>query len=121
MTSQFMVLLTEEKGAARGELKFLASATDVAHYIETLLEGGFDRESIRVFHGSEIELEISYRPVVSLSAAAEPPPPEEPEAPAPAAAESQNGDVPAEGDAAEGEEVQGVRNGVRFSELFRPS
>jgi hypothetical protein len=120
MTSQFMVMLTEEKDAARGEIKFLDAPADVAHYIETLLEGGFARENIRVFHGNEIELEISYRPVVSLAASTEPTPSESEDSPD-GPAEPQNGDVPAGDEAPEGDEAQGVRNGVRFSELFRPS
>lgn len=119
MTTQFIVLLAEEKDAARGELKFLNTSADVAHYIEVLLEGGYAKENIRVFHGNEIELEISYRPVVSLTAAEEEHSEPEPET-SPGNNESQNGDLP-EGEQTEEDEAQGVRNGVRFSELFRPS
>ena len=118
MTAQFIVLLTEGKDAARGELRFLDAPADVAHYIEVLLEGGHAKENIRVFHGNEIELEVSYRPVVSLAAAEEED--SRPEAEALPEGEAQNGDLP-EGELPEGDEVQGVRNGVRFSELFRPS
>ena len=117
MTAQFIVLLTEEKDAARGELKFLNAPADVAHYIEVLLEGGYAKENIRVFHGSEIELAVSYRPVVSLAATEEEPPEPAPDA-SPEDGAYRDGDVP-EGD--ESDEAQGVRNGVRFSELFRPS
>src|SRR5574342_476751 len=69
MTAQFMVLLTEDGDATRGEVKFLGSPNDVANYIEVLLEAGHAREKVRVFQGEEIGVEISYRPVVSLSAA----------------------------------------------------
>ncbi len=117
MTAQFIVLLAEEKDAARGELKFLNTSADVAQFIEVLLEGGYVQENIRVFHGNEIELAVTYRPVVFLAAAeaapAEPDPDASPDDTAP-----RDGDVP-EGD--ESDEAQGVRNGVRFSELFRPS
>jgi hypothetical protein len=116
-----MVLLSEEQDAARGEIKFLSTPADVAHYIESLLEGGFARESIRVFHGNEIELEISYRPVVSLAASDDSTAPQGDDQMSSAPPEPQNGDVPADAEAAEGDEAQGVRNGVRFSELFRPS
>ena len=121
MTAQFIVLLTDEKDAARGEIRWLDSAPAVANYVETLLEGGFASECIRVFHATEIALEVSYRPVVSLAASND-----EPHgAPAaPAQPEGQNPDPvsqqQADGDELE-EEAQGVRNGVRFSELFRPS
>ena len=116
MAAQFIVLLTEETEAARGELKFLDTPADVARYIEVLLEGGFAKENIRVFHGNEIELAVSYRPVVSLATADEAP--AEPATDEPDDAGARDGDVP-EGD--ESDEGQGVRNGVRFSELFRPS
>jgi hypothetical protein len=117
MTAQFIVLLTEEKDAVRGELKFLNTSADVAHYIEVLLEGGYAQENIRVFHGNEVELAISYRPVVSLAASEETPAEPTPDDSAEGAGAS-DGDVP-EGE--ESDEAQGVRNGVRFSELFRPS
>ncbi len=117
MTAQFMVLLTDEKDAARGEIRWLDSASAVARFIETLLEGGFDGECIRVFHASEVALEVTYRPVVSLSASADPPQqtPADP-------GEPEGDEYPVDGQA-EGEEPeeQGVRNGVRLSELFRPS
>ncbi len=116
MTAQFVVLLTDEKDVARGEIRLLTTAGDVARHIEVLLEGGYAQENIRVFHGTEIELAVSYRPVVSLSAAEDEPPDSVP-GPTPDAGWV-DGDVP-EGD--EPDEAQGVRNGVRFSELFRPS
>ena len=116
MTAQFIVLLTDESDTARGELRFLNTPADVAQYIEVLLEGGYAQENIRVFHGNEIELAVSYRPVVSLAAANDEPSDSVSE-PTPDAG-SVDGDVP-EGD--ESDEEQGVRNGVRFSELFRPS
>jgi len=116
-----MVLLTDEKDAARGEVRWLDSAAAVAHYVETLLEGGFRSECIRVFHATEIALEVSYRPVVSLAASNDEP------RDAPAARDQPEGEDPdpSAGEQADDgeleEEAQGVRNGVRFSELFRPS
>lgn len=117
MTAQFVVLLTDENDPDRGEIKVLASAGDVARYVEVLLESGAAPERVRVFHGAEIALEISYRPVVSLSASRE----------QPAAPSSESLPVadPGEAEAApeseEPAETPGMRNGVRFSELFRPS
>ncbi|HSP55904.1 MAG TPA: hypothetical protein VLS25_09990 [Dehalococcoidia bacterium] len=120
MTAQFMVLLTDEKDAARGEVRWLDSAAAVAHYVETLLEGGFSSECIRVFHATEIALEVSYRPVVSLAASNDEPH----DAPAAQAQPEGENPHPSADEQADGEfeeEAQGVRNGVRFSELFRPS
>lgn len=119
MKPQFMVLLVEEGGTARGEIKFLDGPDEVTRYVEVLLEGGFARESIRVFHGDEIDLEISYRPVVALSVAGEAQSDADGEAP-PGDGEWRGGDLPA-GEAPEVDEEQGVLNGVRFSEQFRPS
>ena len=117
MTAQFMVLLTEDGDATRGEVKFLNSPNDVANYVEVLLEAGHVREKIRVFQGEEIGVEISYRPVVSLSAA---------EAHSEAEGQdalgigvAQNGDGPVQ--EAAGDDGPGMLNGVRLSELFRPS
>lgn len=117
MTAQFVVVLTDEDSSDRGEIKVLDSADEVARFIEVLLEGGFGRERIRVFQGGEIALKVSYRPVVSLSAAK-------------AALTADDGEAGSAGrdgrDEAlpggeEASEAQGIRDGVRFSELFRPS
>ena len=118
MTAQFVVLLTDEDTSDRGEIKVLSSAGDVAHYVEVLLESGVDQERIRVFHGAEIGLEISYRPVVSLSASREQAPGQSKE-PVPEDDTGSEEAVP-EGEE-EAAEIPGMRNGVRFSELFRPS
>lgn len=118
MTAQFMVLLTEEGDATRGEVKFLSSPNDVANYIEVLLEAGHAREKIRVFQGEEVGVEISYRPVVSLAAAGDAS--SETEIPdAFAVGVASNGDAPAQ--EAAGDDGPGMLNGVRLSELFRPS
>lgn len=116
MAAQFMVLLTEEGNATRGEMKHLESAEDVANYIEVLLEGGFTRENIRVFHGEEIEVEVTYRPVVSLSPAGGQPP-EAYRVGAPDSEDTEDEAVPV----TRGDDGQGVINGVRLSEQFRPS
>jgi len=117
MTAQFVVLLTDESESDRGEIKVLTSAGDVARYVEVLLESGVAQERIRVFHGAEVGLEVSYRPVVSLSASHEKTTVQSKE-PIPGEDTGEGEAVPGED---EGAEVPGMRNGVRFSELFRPS
>jgi hypothetical protein len=112
-----MVLLTEDGDVTRGEVKFLNSSNDVANYIEVLLEAGHAREKVRVFQGEEIGVEISYRPVVSLSAADTHTEAEGQDVLGIGVA--QNGDVPVKETA--GNDGPGMLNGVRLSELFRPS
>jgi len=117
MTAHFMVLLTEEGAAARGEVKFFNGADDVAQYIEVLLDGGFARENILVFHGKQVELEVSYRPVVSLSAAGEGSSDGDADE---LSARGRNGGSSAD-ETAEGDDGSGVMKGARLAELFRPS
>lgn len=117
MTAHFMVLLTDEGAAARGEVKFFNGADDVAQYIEVLLDGGFAKENILVFHGKEVELEISYRPVVSLSAAGEGSSDADADEPSRI---GRNG-APSADKTPEGEDGVGVMKGARLAELFRPS
>jgi hypothetical protein len=78
--------------------------------VETLLEAGFQQEQIKLFSGDETEMRVSSRPVVALMD----------DASTPAARESVEPDEAAEKSA--DEEVRPfVKNGVRFSSLFRPA
>ena len=119
MTAQFLVVLVDDKDPERGELRLVDGPADVARYVETLLEGGHGQERIRVFEAAELHLEVNYRPVVSLgvdSAPAAVPTGAPPQTDEPVEDE---GEQQADGD--DSTEAQGMRNGVRFSELFRPS
>lgn len=116
MTTSYVVLITDEDRPDSGEVKIIQGEGEVARYVEVLLEGGFSQERIRVFRGAEVSLEVSYRPVVSLT-----PPAEEP---APVARPRDTSEERTEEDAVQEDqsaEAPGVRNGIRFSELFRPS
>lgn len=119
MTAQFLVVLVDDKDPERGEFRLVDDPADVARYVENLLEGGYGQERIRVFEAAELHLEVNYRPVVSLGADSAP-------AEAPASAPPQTDElVEDEGeqqaDGNNSTEAQGMRNGVRFSELFRPA
>jgi hypothetical protein len=119
MTAQFLVVILDGRDPDRGELRYVDSPADLARYVETLLEGGYDQSNIRVFEANEIHLEVNYRPVVSLGANSGQPA-------VPISASSQTDAPPDEGreqqaDRDDSAEAQGMRNGVRFSELFRPS
>ena len=119
MTAQFLVVLVDDKDPERGELRLVDGPADVARYVVTLLEDGHLQDRIRVFEAAEIHLEVNYRPVVSLSA-------DSASVAAPINAQPQTDEaVEDEGeqqaDCDDSTEAQGMRNGVRFSELFRPS
>ena len=120
MTSQFLVVLVDDKDPERGESRLVDGPADVARYVETLLEAGYGQERVRVFESSEIHLEVNYRPVVSLGADSAPA--AAPTSAPPEADESVDDEVgEQQADGADSAEAQGMRNGVRFSELFRPS
>ena len=119
MTAQFLVVLVDDKDPERGEFRLVDGPADVARYVETLLEAGYGQERVRVFEAAEIHLEVNYRPVVSLGADCAP-------AAVPASAPPQTDEPVEDEDEQQAEsddanEAQGMRNGVRFSELFRPS
>jgi len=121
MSDKIIVMVSDLDDGAHGEINVLEGADDAVHLVETLLQSGFDRDRIRVFAGSELIMQISHRPVVSLLGT------EPASAPAEAAEDESASEVAAPtaqrsaaiifGDAAE----PFVRNGVRFSSQFRPA
>ena len=111
MTVAIVVLVSDHNDPGRGEITLLDDPRDAERMIEELLEAGYEQERIRVFDALEVEMQVRHRPVVSLFR----PQPE------PAFAAGEDG---VEADGADGEEAEGtpfVRNGVRFSSLFRPA
>lgn len=131
MSDRVIVMVSDLDDGQHGEINIFDESAKATELIESLLGSGFEQERIRVFHGDEMEMQVSHRPVVALvggeepSAAAAPPPAveEEPqearsEAPEPVAARASS--VRAE----IREEVAAtpfVKDGVRFSSLFKPA
>lgn len=132
--TKVVVLISDRDDPKHGEISVVESARKAERLVETLLEAGFERERIRVFSGSEMDMQVTQRPVVVLvgeesveSTAAEEP--EEPDAAEEAAAkeQSETEEAPSEAEGEEqGEEKEEeaaataeVENGVRFSSLFR--
>ena len=137
MSGRIIVLVSDLDDSSHGEINVLEGPDQAAHFVETLLESGFDQERVRIFGGDELQMQVHHRPVVSLlnpnpsqngrdrkeqlvqSEAAPEPQAEEQElevarsAPAPRAARN-----------LEYQEVAAepfVQNGVRFSSMFKPA
>lgn len=127
MATQLVVFVADQDDPRRGEVTVLDDPRKAERLLETLLEAGFERERIRIFHAAELEMEVKHRLVVSLvaDAARESAAAAEAAEESPVASDDPPGSESAEGqpDAEEGEAADGpfVQNGVRFSSMFRPS
>jgi hypothetical protein len=109
MTTKFIVMVSDRDNAKRGEITVADNPRTAAHLVETLLEAGFQQEQIKLFSGDETEMRVSSRPVVALMDGSSTPTARESVEPAEAAEKSAD------------EEVRPfVKDGVRFSSLFRP-
>lgn len=135
MSDNVIVLVSDLDTGKHGEVNVFESHEEAAHLIESLLESGFEQERIRVFTGSEMEMHVTHRPVVALvggdassghvpaereaeeedeeEALEEPVEEREPVA---ARAQSTRAEIKEEVSA-----TPFVKDGVRFSSLFRPA
>lgn len=124
-----MILIDDGDGSGRVQLLEFSDGHEAEQRLEQLIAEGIPQESIRAFNAVELEMQVSHRPVVSLNGNGSG---GEPSAAAQPAAVDANSQTP-EGDAvqqdaasvAEGEgegegETPMVRDGVRFSSLFKP-
>lgn len=133
MSDNVIVLVSDLDTGKHGEVNVFESHEEAAHLIESLLESGFEQERIRVFTGSEMEMHVTHRPVVALvggdvssgHVSAESEAEEEEEAPEEPVEEREPVAARAQSTRAEiQEEVSAtpfVKDGVRFSSLFRPA
>lgn len=117
MAAKFIIIVSDQEDAKRGEITVTDNPRTAAHLVETLLEAGFDQERIRLFSGDRTEMRVTTRPVVALGDERSPStaPKGTPRAEAAEAA------APPE-TARETSEVGGtpfVKDGVKFSSLFR--
>jgi hypothetical protein len=129
MLNKVIVMVSDLDDASHGEINVLDGPEQAAHFVETLLESGFEQERVRVFGGDELQMQVHQRPVVSLISDArgrteEAPKDEEDDAAAPAPqARPQQEQMAARAqdvmDEAAAEPFE--RNGVRFSSQFRPA
>jgi hypothetical protein len=66
MSGRIIVLVSDLDDASHGEVNILESPDQAAHFVETLLESGFEQERVRIFGGDEMQMQVHHRPVVSL-------------------------------------------------------
>ena len=111
MADEYLVFVADEDSSDRGDLSFFSSADDAAAHTESLLEAGCSQSRIRIFSSREMDVRVTQRPVVSFTSDAD-----NNASQASEASES----APVDDDGAEGE-VAGVKDGVRFSSLFKKS
>jgi len=128
MLNKVIVMVSDLDDGSHGEINVLDGPEQAAHFVETLLESGFEQERVRVFGGDEVEMQVHQRPVVSLISSVrgrkeEAPKDEEEEeaaTPTPHARPRQE-EVAASKIVMDEVAQPFVRNGVRFSSQFGPA
>ena len=115
MQAKVIILVTDRGDDRHGEISVIDDPKKAARLIETIIEAGFEQERIRVFTGSELALQVTFRPVVTLAS------PEEA-----GMDSSQAGSEPKETEGGETDEEAGVddaaaarKPALKFSSLFR--
>lgn len=132
MAERVIVMVSDLDDGQHGEINIFEEPDKATQLIESLLTSGFEQERIRVFHGDEMEMQVSHRPVVALVGGEEETAAEEPKKAAQQEepSEPRNGEpelVAARASSARAEireEVAAtpfVKDGVRFSSLFKPA
>lgn len=138
MSGRIIVLVSDLDDSSHGEVNVLEGPEQAAHFVETLLESGFDQTRVRVFGGDELQMQVHHRPVVSLMNPDQTqngrgrkeevlqavPGPQLQEEPAPVARAAAAPAPKAARDLEYQEVVAAepfVQNGVRFSSMFKPA
>ena len=130
MTNSVMVMIEDTDNAKHGEMKVLSGPEEAARHIESLIESGFEQNRIRAFYADRMEMQISHRPVVALVGGEDAPATESERVSDDDHIESASEEpvLVAAGAASERTEIRKevaaqpfVRDGVRFSSLFKPA
>jgi hypothetical protein len=121
-----IVMVSDREDGRRGEITVADDPRTAAHLVETLLEAGFEQDRIKLFSGAETEIRVSTRPVVALVDDESPAPARRQIAPDQAKSrshpEAEQLAAPREEEwKSEVELTPWVKDGVRFSSLFRAS
>lgn len=111
MASRYLLFLADEKDRERGGISFFDDAKEAAGHAESLLEAGYEQDRIRIFSSDEMDVEVTHKPVVSLTGA-------DREASQPSEA-TVSPEAESDDDDDEKSEVAGVKDGVRLSSLFK--
>ena len=110
MSTKVIVMVSDRDNAKRGEITVAENPRTAAHLVETLLEAGYQQEQIKLYSGDEAEMRISSRLMVALVD----------DRSTLTARESVDENETDRGSADE-EATPFVKDGVRFSSLFRPA
>jgi len=118
MATRVIVLVADRDDPKHGEITVLEDRRKAERLVETLLEAGFEQERIRVFVGTALDMQIAHRPVVTLVGEdLRDPDAGDDSTPQQVEAADVSGEAGAEEEKAP--ETAFVRDGVRFSSLFR--
>ena len=124
MSSTTLVVVYEQNDEKRGEITIVENAQKAARLVETLLEAGFERERIRIFTGGEMSIQVTHRPVVALVDGGSPATVSSSET-IEEAPKASKAEVEAEAvlvkAAAKDAPAPLTRDGIRFSQAFRPA
>ena len=122
MSSRTLVVVYEQNDEKRGEITIVENAQKAARLVETLLEAGFERERIRIFTGGEMSIQVTHRPVVALVDGGQPAAPASSET-TEEAPKASKAEIEAEAVLvkAVAKDAPLTRDGVRFSQAFRPA
>ena len=128
MTKRTIVVVSDLDNSNHGEINVLDSPDGAARLVESLLESGYDSERIRVFTGDELEMQVTHRPVVTLKASdafgAEEPEEDDDSTADPdreGADEGSDEETVSVGRISTAMAAPYVKDGIRFSTLFRPA
>lgn len=66
MSARIIVVVSDRDDAKRGEVTVIDNPRKAELLVETLLEAGFERERIHLFSGEQLNMRVSRRPAVAL-------------------------------------------------------
>ena len=126
MPGTTVIMVLDRDDPKRGAIRIVSTQQEAARAAEDLLEAGTEFERIRIFDATELTMKVEHKPVVSLGDTAV-------DEPAPAYEELPIEDLPGEPepelepddlvvstpDPVEDADEPLVRNGIRFSSLFK--
>jgi hypothetical protein len=122
MAGKTVVMVLDTDDPNRGEIQMLPDSNDAARLVEDLLESGIEQHRIRVFDAVELALKVAHRPVVSLGSASGEEISADLDDPTDEPGMRSMSPAPDEREELEEEAITAeplVRNGVRFSSLFK--
>ena len=69
MSSTAIVVVEDVDNSTRGEVNVMENIEAAERFVEGLLESGCDQGRVRVYAAEKLQMQVSQRPVVSLTTA----------------------------------------------------